>query len=180
MNEIEIQFVTNQKGNFTDDAPVKISSWYSAAIDIPKFMLRIKNRDFFSGSDVIGLQHAVRESRRSTSISQLIIIGDSLANHESYSTTDASNRPAYDCSEIEKLRVQNIPVHTFYMSDNVKSSFREIAKRTGGRCEGRHNSSSRYAARLTDFVVEEIMRQAARNTAVELYRNTYGTLNSSS
>jgi hypothetical protein len=122
------------------------------------------------------------------SISQVILIGDAPANTkkdvrhkreglgEVYWQETRFSQPTYYKYELELLIDKNIPVHSFYLTDYAKDDFQKIANTTGGRCEALDIHSFEGAEYLTDFVTEEILRNAAGDQgddAINLYRTRY-------
>ena len=138
----------------------------------------------------IGFWHAANEACSEKAISQVILIGDAPANTEEevQSKREAKNwkntpyeNPTFWMNEINRLRACNVPVHAFYVNNNAKSNFRNIAAETGGRCESLDIHSSLGAEFLIKLVTEEILRKAAGTkgeAAVQLYRSKFPSFTS--
>jgi hypothetical protein len=60
--------------------------------------------------------------------------------------------------ELEFLKAKNIPVHAFYVAENAKKSFQEIAAFTNGKSEMLDIASIKGSEILTNLVNIEILR----------------------
>ncbi|CAF0846527.1 unnamed protein product [Adineta steineri] len=186
---IQMQIAVYRGYTFRANEILEFSSWYIKGSDLREFLDTIDSTGGGSENAIeIGLQHAVKESKTRQSISQIILIGDTPANNkqeieekrdylgEAYWKKTPFDRSTDYIQEIESLRDQEIPIHTFYLSVLAKDSFQKIAAMTGGRCEQLNISSSRGAELFAQFVTEEVLRKAAGaegDAAVQLYRANY-------
>ena len=175
---IQMQIVIERNDYSTQNRILQVSSWCRRASALRAFLDSIVLENIWLDRTIEnGLQHALRESKKLESISQVIWIGDSLANNgEQVRRSRDGLSKTYHFSELEKLRAKHIPVHTFYLNSVAEADFREIANKTGGRCMGRRICSSNDAELLANFIAEEMIRKAAGvegDVAVEMYRTKY-------
>jgi len=118
----------------------------------------------------LGLWHANHEAEKE-GVSQVILIGDAPPNTidevkskraaykgEDYWKNTKFRTPTHYSEQVEKLRNQGILVHAFYVDERAETSFKEIASKTGGRCEFLDINSPAGAQALTNLVTEEILR----------------------
>jgi hypothetical protein len=187
----QMQFVVYRDYDCKEHGLLQSSSWETKPINLRNFMTKMKAK---GGGDYeeaieIGLWHAVQQSEQPEKLSQVILIGDAPAKD-----TPAINRdrqatggnaywgktkystPTHYRTELQKLKVKNIPVHAFYIHEGAKTNFEEIANETSGRCEKLDIYSSQGAQILIHFVTEEVLRKTAGNqgnAAVALYRDRY-------
>ncbi|CAF1149858.1 unnamed protein product [Adineta steineri] len=184
-----MQFVVYRNYNSLEDKILEVSPWETRGSHLRAFMNTIRSEGG-SGAEAIeiGLWHAVRESNTKESISQVILIGDAPANTQAeifskrghhgekyWKNTKFSNKTFYS-DELKKLKDKNIPIHTFYLTEYAKNNFQEIARESKGRCESLDIRSSAGIDALTNYVTEEVLRNAAGSQgdeAVKLYREKY-------
>ncbi|UJR35218.1 hypothetical protein I4U23_027984 [Adineta vaga] len=188
-NNIQMQFALYRNYNYRENQILQVSSWHSKANDLRAFVDTINVTGRQSDEAIeIGLQHAVKESESLYSVSQVILIGDTLANskeqvrqkREYYGEVywkETKFRKATDCaSELKRLGSKNIPVHAFYLNDNARESFEEMAKMTRGHCEQLNVCSPMGAKLLTDLITKEVLIKAAGDpgySAVRRYEEIY-------
>jgi hypothetical protein len=187
----QIQCVVYRDYDCKQEGVLQSSAWESKASNLRNFMGQVTA---MGGGDYeeaieIGLWHAVQQKEQPEGISQVILIGDAPAKEkpaiqrdrqanggEAYWSTTKYRNPTYYVEELQKLKVDNIPVHAFYLQAGAQNNFRKIANETSGRCEYLDINSLQGAQLLTNFVTEEVLRKTAGDqgdAAVELYRKKY-------
>ena len=186
---IQMQIAVYRNYNSDQNKILQVSSWETKANSLRSFLNTVSCDGGWGHEAIeIGLWHAVSESNTQNSISQVILIGDAPANTkadinkkrenlgEAYWAKTKLNKPTYYEYELDNLKQKNIPVHAFYLTSFAENDFRKIAKETGGRCEYLDIHSTDGAKLLTDFVTEEILRNAGGEQGdgiVESYRMRY-------
>ena len=82
--------------------------------------------------------------------------------------------------ELAKLQTKKIPIHSFYVADLAKTSFKNIAAKTGGKSERLDIESANGSETLTNLVNIEVLRSiggAQRgNDLVNAYKTKYNAL----
>jgi len=163
------------------------STWESNPAKLRDFMSRIRPSGGMGNEAIeIGLAHAA-DQHEEMPIDQVILIGDMPPNtraevhakKQSWSSTLMgsnwiSGKDHYWEDELKRLN--NVPVHGFYVNPAAQTAFEEIARRQSGRCESLHINSIHGAESLTALVTEEILRKAGGaegHTLVEDYRKRY-------
>ena len=100
-------------------------------------------------------------------LSQVILIGDAPPNTREEVISKRSNYhfwknsrfpETYYMDELKLLSAKKIPVHAFYVAENAKASFQEIAAFTDGKSEKLEIASTRGSEILTNLVNIEILR----------------------
>jgi hypothetical protein len=186
---LQMQIAIYRNYNSKENKLLQVSSWETKAGNLRAFMSTVGSEGGWDQEAIeIGLWHAVKESEMQNSISQVILIGDAPANTqqevsqkrarfgEAYWMKTKFSEPVYYEHQLQLLKGKNIPVHAFYLATYAEDDFRKIASETRGRCEKLDIHSSEGAEYLTDFVTEEILRNAAGDqgdAAVKLYKARY-------
>ncbi len=109
--------------------------------------------------------HANQEEK----LSQIILIGDAAPNtkEEVKAKRDKFayiwngsrfNPPTFYLNELASLKDKKIPVHGFYVAENAKKSFQEIAAFTDGKSEKLDINSQQGSEILTNLVNIEVLR----------------------
>jgi hypothetical protein len=187
----QLQFVVYRDYDCKEEGILQSSSWETKPNNLRNFMTHI---NAIGGGDYeeaieIGLWYAFQQSEEPDGISQVILIGDAPAKErpaiasdrnatggEAYWSKTKYKTPTHYTDELQKLKVKNISVHTFYLHEGAKKNFQIIASETSGRCEPLNINSPKGAELLTNIVTEEILRKTAGdqgNAAVDLYRKKY-------
>ncbi|KAL4496497.1 hypothetical protein ABPG72_014727 [Tetrahymena utriculariae] len=116
----------------------------------------------------VGLWWANKQNDESP-INQVIVLGDQPANLEneaqyhrdkfgqSYWDTTPLKGVSYYVPECNKLKIQNVPVHTFYLNNRAKNIYEDISNITGGQSAWLDIKSDRSAKILTQVLVEQIL-----------------------
>ena len=74
---------------------------------------------------------------------------------------------------MNKLKEKNIKIHAFYVHNDAKDNFEEIARETGGKHDFLDvKDQVKGATFLTDFVTREILRLVNPEFA-DMYENKY-------
>lgn len=81
-------------------------------------------------------------------------------------------QPVNYVDEMKKLKAKNIPVSTFYLTDEARRNFREIAEYTGGACFHLDVKDGKAATILTDVVAQRALK-AGGEELVTAYRKTF-------
>ena len=138
----------------------------------------------FRGNEAIeiGLWHANQEK----DLSQVVLVGDAppntreevLSKRSNYHFWKNSRFPeTYYINELETLKAKNIPVHAFYVAENAKTSFQEIATFTNGKSEKLDIASIKGSEILTNLVNIEILRNIGGahqgNDLVKAYKTKF-------
>lgn len=76
-------------------------------------------------------------------------------------------------SQLSQLKADEIPVHTFFVTERAETAFEEIASQTRGHCEMLDINSYSGAEMLTNLVIEEVLHNIRENALVGAYRNKY-------
>jgi len=145
------------------------SIWATKPDDLRSFMEKIGPDGGLGNEAVeIGLWHANSEHVKE-GISQVILIGDMPANTEAEVSDNRSIRgetywaktqfaeKTFWRQEAEKLKASGVPVHAFYVDEDAKANFTEIATLTNGRCEFLDVNSTKGADLLTNMVSEVLL-----------------------
>ncbi|CAF1389902.1 unnamed protein product [Rotaria sordida] len=189
-DSFEIQFVVYRNYNSREDKILQSSPWETKSDNLRVFMNTIDAEGGWSNEAIeIGLWHANKENERDN-ITQVILIGDAPPNTkaevndkrrkfgEDYWKKTKFAQATYYEDELAKLISNKIPIHAFYVDSRAEQSFKQIANRTGGRCELLDINSPSGSKMLTDLVTEEILRNVGGsskgNALVEAYRNKFG------
>ena len=172
------------------DFLLQSSQWETNAEHLRAFM---DNKDPEGGlgeeAIEIGLWHAVNESEQEEGVSQVILIGDMpaqskeqvIARRQKHHSEDYWNskfgKPTDFEEQLNILFTKQIPVHAFYLHEDAKKNFEEIALKTGGRCEKLDIQSEHGAEMLTDFITKEVLRISGGkdkgSELVSLYEKKY-------
>jgi len=184
-NAFEMQFSVYRNYNSFEDKILQTSPWESKPDNLRTFMDNIEPEGGWGNEAIeIGLWHANQEAASGT-VNQVILIGDKPANTkneviskrrekgEKYWTKTKFTAPKFYETELNLLATNGIRVHTFYVDDDSKTVFTEIANKTNGRCEKLDINSSAGAEMLTNLVTEEILRSVAGDSLVEAYRTKF-------
>ncbi|CAF0999381.1 unnamed protein product [Adineta steineri] len=184
----QMQFVIYRDYDCKEDGILQSSSWETKPSNLRNFMTKVTA---MGGGDYeeaieIGLWHAVQQSEQPEELSQVILIGDAPAKDtlainrdrnatggDAYWSKTKYKTPTHYITELEKLKVKDIPVHAFYLHAGAEKNFRKIASETLGRCEPLNINSPQGAEKLTQFVTEEVLRISAGDEGdevVALYR----------
>ena len=185
----QLQFVVYRNYSNAQDKLLQSSSWETKPQNLRAFMNTIDVEGGMGNEAIeIGLWHANQEHLREA-ISQVILIGDAPPNTidevkrrrenfgQTYWKKTKFAEPTFYLNELERLIVENIPVHAFYVEQLAEEKFREIAKRSHGRCELLDINSSAGSDMLTDLVTEEILNnvggQLKGQKLVKAYRKKF-------
>ena len=68
------------------------------------------------------------------------------------------NPPTFYLDELAILKSKNIPVHGFYVAENAKTAFQEIARITNGSSEKLDINGNEGSEILTNLVNIEVLR----------------------
>ena len=177
-NCFEIQFTCYRNYSSGHQDILVSSPWESNPTNLKSFM----DNTFVSGgmgneAVEIGLWHANQEAD-AAQITQVILIGDAPANtkqeviyrrknypEENYWFASKFKGPTFYSDEIQKLKTKGIKVHSFYVANNAKTNFEEIANVTGGvSCFLDVNNAEKGAKLLTDSVTIEILKDVGKAT----------------
>ncbi|MBX9585798.1 MAG: hypothetical protein K2X50_00940 [Gammaproteobacteria bacterium] len=166
----ELQFSVYRNYSSGNDLLLQTSTWETKPSNLRAFMDRIQPEGGQGNEAIeIGLWHASEEARNGE-ITQVILIGDANPNTaqdvtikrggkgEAYWRQTKFAAPTFYMNELQVLKANEIPVHSFYVARSAESSFRQIAQETGGRSEFLDVNSPDGAAMLTNLVTEEILR----------------------
>ena len=185
----QLQFVVYRNYCCRENMILQNSPWETKPDNLRAFMSTINVAGGLGNEAIeIGLWHANKEYERDE-ISQVILIGDIAPNTqaevtqrrqiygEKYWSTTQFAQSTYYVTELARLIVRKIPVHTFFVAKEAEHSFRDIAQQTGGRCESLDINSLAGSEMLTNLVTEEILRNVGGtskgNALVEAYRNRF-------
>lgn len=126
----------------------------------------------------IGLWHANQEHKNER-ISQVILIGDASAKSkksiinfrnkyggESYWKTSKFGDLTHYKDEVQKLKCSGIQVHAFYLNNEAKRNFEEIAKETNGFCQFLDIDTSAGSEILANTVTECILKSVGKDNGV--------------
>ena len=102
-------------------------------------------------------------------MSQVILIGDAPPNTKEEVKNKRNtfinvwkkskfNPETFYMDELTTLKNKNIPVHAFYVAENAKQSFQEIAKLTNGKSEKLDIESKDGSEILTNLVNIEVLQ----------------------
>ena len=188
-DSFQVQFVVYRNYNSKEDKILQSSPWETKSHNLRAFMNKIEVDGGWGNEAIeIGLWYANKEHEREN-INQVILIGDAPPNTqeevktkrnrfgEKYWRTTKFAQETYYINELKKLIENNIPVHAFFVDTQAESTFRDIAKRTRGRCEMLDINSNAGSDMLTDLVAEEILRNIGGNsrgtTLVTAYRRRF-------
>ena len=188
-DSFQVQFVVYRNYNSSKDKILQSSPWETKSQNLRAFMNKIEvNGGWGNEAIEIGLWYANKEHEREN-ITQVILIGDAppntkeevkiKRNHfgEKYWRRTKFAQETYYIDELSNLVANNIPVHAFFVDTRAENKFREIAKKTGGRCEMLDINSDAGSNMLTDLVAEEILRNVGGNSRgnalVTAYRNRF-------
>ena len=147
-DSFQLQFAVYRNYSSGAEFLLQNSAWETKPDSLRSFMSGINvNGGLGNEAIEIGLWHANTENEKDP-ISQVILIGDMPANinsnipfyrndyyGEEYWSKSKFIKATFYKTELEKLKSKNIPVHAFYVHNNAKQNFEEIANETGGRCE---------------------------------------------
>ena len=120
-------------------------------------------------------------------LQDLLIIGDAPPNSrddvkekrerrgETYWSATKYSKPTYWEDEIKEIAARNIPVHAFYVDNSAKKSFKQFSKMTSpnANCSYLNVNSKDGAAKLTDTLSEEILRNVGGEQFVKEYNNKF-------
>jgi len=166
----EMQFVVYRNYNAPKDQILEASTWESKPENLRRFMDNVE-AGYGWGNEAIelGLWH-VNKCFLSDNISQVILIGDAAPNTAAevkYKRSKSSHGENYwlgsrfgeaTTCEAELTKI-NIPVHCFYVHEDAKESFTEIANKTKGESKFLNvNHPKKGCAVLTDLVTETILK----------------------
>lgn len=188
-NSFQIQFAIYRNYNSQENDILQNSPWESKPDNLRTFMNNIESDGGYGNEAIeIGLWHANRENEREP-ITQVILIGDAPPNTKPeveskrnifgkrYWTKTKFAQPTYYKDELEKLKLNSIPVHTFYVDTRAEREFKSIASSTGGRSEMLDINSPAGEQKLTDLVTEEVLRNVGGalkgNALVQAYRSKF-------
>ena len=126
--------------------------------------------------------HANQEEK----ISQIILIGDAapntkeevIAKRNKFAyiwNTSRFNPPTFYLNELAELKTKNIPVHGFYVAENAKKSFQEMASFTNGKSEKLDINSPQGSEILTNLVNIEVLRNIGGSQRGNDLVNAYKT-----
>jgi len=186
-----IQFAVYRNYNCEEGQLLEFSPWETKPDSLRKFMEKIRATGGLGNEAIeIGLWHANCENERD-SISQIIIIGDAPANTEQevnskrarlgekyWKSTKFAKKTFYS-TELQQLKMNNVPVHAFYVAKAARRNFEEIAGFTGGNSKFLDINSEHGAAMLTDFVVQAVLHQVGQENGgngdalAQAYRNKF-------
>lgn len=165
----ELQFAVYRNYSSQKDLLLQYSTWEFKPANLRAFMDSISTSGGQGHEAVeIGLWHVNQEMGRGE-VTQVILIGDMPPNShaevaskrggpgEAYWARTPFAVPTHYTTELEKIREKGIPVHAFYVKDNARVAFSEIATATGGRTAALDIDSDAGAEMLTDLVTEKIL-----------------------
>jgi len=184
-----MQFAVYRNYDCKADQILQHSGYESNPSQLEKFMTTIEACGGWGTHEAveIGLLHVNKECLNND-ISQVIIIGDAMANtptevikkreyHGDIYWNDTKYGTATNMrKELDAIKQRGIKIHAFHVNDIAKRDFEILANETGGRCERLDINSSNGAIRLTNLITEEILRNAGGekgNQLVEIYRKRY-------
>ncbi|ETO10976.1 hypothetical protein RFI_26400 [Reticulomyxa filosa] len=174
-NSFEIQFVVYRNYNAPEDMLLKISPWESKPENLRNFMETVVACYGWGNEAIeIGLAHVNQEAEKGD-VSQVILIGDAPANTRQevidkksslqygfgipyWKKTKLFSESTYYEDELIRLKQRKIPVHAFYINDQAKKNFIDIATITNGRHEKLDINSPQGSSQLTNLVSEEVLR----------------------
>jgi hypothetical protein len=182
----EIQFVCFRNYDCRLDRILLASQWESNASNLRSFMHAIEAEGGTHWEEAVelGLFHANQEAE-SSSISQVILIGDAAPNTtsqvrkgrdrfgESYWGNTRFNQPTHIDIEVQGLAAKEVPVHCFYVHPAARESFESIANATKGKSGYLDIDSSAGAEMLTDIVTENVLNNIGGSEFVEQYRKMF-------
>lgn len=183
----EMMFVAYRNYNAPEEKLMEHSAWESDPSNLRSFLSTITASYGIDNEAIeIGLWKVNQELEKGD-IAQVILIGDVPPNtndgvragrcrkSESYwrNTNNYAN-PVYFESELQKIISKGIPVHAFDVHVNAISSFRQIAKATGGQSDSLDIDSPEGAERLMQVVAERILDNLGGSSLVDSYRSKYG------
>ena len=190
-DSFQLQFAGYRNYNSSSDLILQHSTWTSKASELKKYLKNIEVDGGWGNEAVeVGLWHAAQEHKKEQ-ISQVIIIGDAPPNTESdienkrkgifsriYWAASRYSKVQHWAQEIKVFVEDHIPVHTFYVDKQAKSSFELIAKMTSGNCEELDIYSQNGSERLTSLVTMQILkdvgeRKGLGNKLVDSYNRAY-------
>ena len=154
------------------DKVLQVSGWETNPLRLRQFMTTVNAN---GGGDIpeaieIGLWH-VNKRAEEARITQVILIGDAPAKTKDeikndrtryggeeafWSATEFKERTHYKI-ELDKIKERAIPIHAFYVGEEARSNFEEIAFETGGKCEFLDVNSLSGGDRLTDVISTRIL-----------------------
>ncbi|CAF1234543.1 unnamed protein product, partial [Didymodactylos carnosus] len=153
----QMQFAVYRDYDCKADGILQSSSWETNPSKLRSFMTNIHARggDDYEEPIEIGLWHTVQQSEEPYGLSQIILIGDAPAKTSSAIARDRKAtggdsywgktkfiNPTHYTKEMKKLKEKSIPIRAFYLHDDAKVIFKQIALETGGRCKSLDINSS--------------------------------------
>ncbi len=184
----ELQFVVYRNYNCDATDLLEHSAWESDPNNLRKFLESITPKGGMGNEAIeIGFCYA-NQLADSSQVDQIILIGDMPPNSVSEVTRNRSSQkgeaywkdtvyanPTHYELELEKLceREIPIPVHAFYVKDDARIVFQQIATKSGGQSEALDINSPAGAERLTQLVTERILENIGGSSLVEAYREKY-------
>ncbi|KAL4463179.1 hypothetical protein ABPG74_007180 [Tetrahymena malaccensis] len=137
----------------------------------------------------VGLWWANQQHLQSP-INQVLLLGDQPAHLEdqaqkyrnkfgqNYWDTTPIKELTYYVPECNKLKKQNVPVHTFYLNNQAQNIFQDISNITGGKCAPLDINSADSAKQLTDTLVKQILadigdKHGCREKLIQAYQAKY-------
>ncbi|CAF4449380.1 unnamed protein product [Rotaria sp. Silwood2] len=186
-DSFEIQFVVYRNYCCREDKILQHSPWETKPDNLRAFMNTINVEGGLCNEAIeIGLWHANEEHKREN-ITQVILIGDAPPNTntevdqkrnrygEAYWQKTKFAQKTYYEKELAQLISNRIPVHAFFVENRAETTFRDIAKKTGGKSEFLDINSDAGADMLTDLVTIEILRNIGGPLRAKALINTYNT-----
>lgn len=186
----EIKIAVYRNYNSSVDMILQTSAWENKPVDLVNFLQLIYPEGGWGEEAIeIGLWQANNElNDKNRSLSQVIIIGDAPPNskenvfykrRKSHKLWENSKfrEPTFYMNELEKLKSNKIPVHTFYVANFAKQAFEEIAEFTNGKCEELDIESPNGAESLTNLInvtiLNDIGGELSGEDLVKAYRTKY-------
>ncbi|KAL4434988.1 hypothetical protein ABPG74_017744 [Tetrahymena malaccensis] len=167
----QIQFAVYRDYDQMSEGILQVSPWESKADNLRQFLDQINpvGGEDYEEAIEIGLQYANNENQNYP-LSAIILIADAPAKSISqikeyreryggenyWKQTKFSQITNYK-EQIQKIKSVNIPIHCFYLHDEAKKNFTEIASLTEGKCERLDINSTSASQKLIQIVVEPIL-----------------------
>jgi len=184
----QLKFVGYRNYNSNENDILEVSPWENNPNNLRMYLEKLEAKKGWGNEAIeIGLKYANDESEIDP-ITQIILIGDSPSNTEEevigkrsdlrfggekYWNETKYGEITHYKKELARLKTNNIPVHAFYLKNEAKENFQEIANETTGRCDFLDSNSPNN---LTNLLVEQILRKFA-DEKIDEYIKTHNIAN---
>ena len=185
-NSFQIKIAVYRNYSSPEAEIFQMSCWENKAQSLINFL---KNIEVSGGLGNEAIEIGLWQANQEKDLSQVILIGDMPANTQEevktrrekyFKNPKIYKNATFYKDELDILKNKNIPVHAFYILNNAKINFEEIAQFTNGTCQHLDIESSKGSDQLTNLINIELLRNIGGSgngdTLVKAYKSKYNVI----